>query len=43
MTIVWEVAWNILNVNCIAEKCTWNTGVTWKGIGNKLHEDDMIV
>jgi hypothetical protein len=24
--------WNILIVNCIANSCFWNTGVTWQGI-----------
>ena len=35
--------WNILIVNCITNRCVWNTCVTWQGIDCRLPEDDMIV
>ena len=35
--------WNILIVNCINDRCIWNTGVTWQGVCYKLPEDDTSV
>ena len=30
-------------VNCITNRCIWNTCVTWQGIDYKLPDDDKIV
>ena len=35
--------WNILIVNCITNRCIWNTGVTWQGIDCKLPDDDTMM
>jgi hypothetical protein len=32
-----------LIVNCIADSCVGNTGVTWQGVDCKVSEGDTIV
>jgi hypothetical protein len=35
--------WDILIVNCITNRCIWNTCKTWQSIDYKLPDDDTTV